>query len=71
MGNRAIHLWGAVIAVLLAANCYLTYRSALIYQDKPRSLRTDAEANECLAAEAGAPTSLRGCPKGWYLKGAE
>jgi hypothetical protein len=71
MNNRAIHIWGAVITLLLAANCYLTYRSALIYQDKPPSLRTTAEANECLAAKVGAPISLRGCPQGWYLKGAE
>lgn len=71
MSGRAIHVWGAIVSLLLLANGYLTYRSALVYEEKPSSLRTDSEANECLAAEAGNPISLRGCPKGWYLKGTE
>jgi hypothetical protein len=70
MTSRAIHLWGAIISLLLAANCYFTYRSALEYGKLPYGLRTDEQKSKCLAGEAHG-TGEFDCPRGWYLKGSE
>jgi hypothetical protein len=57
-----------IIAILLALNCFYTYRSALVWEIKPYYQRTDEEKSKCLAAEAQG-TAILDCPHGWYLKG--
>lgn len=67
-GNRATNVWLAIIAVILAINCYFNYCSALVYGVKPHSLQTDSERQACLISSAETNSSYF-CPHGWYLKG--
>lgn len=61
---KAIHIWGAIISLLLCANAFFTYKSALVYEDVPYAKLPDG--NKKLYC---AQTSI--CPKEWHLRGTE
>lgn len=60
----------AIIAVLLAVNCFFSYRGALVYDRLPYSKMDQETFSKCLSAEAAGNGNM-GCPHGWYLKGTD
>lgn len=67
--KTVVHVWGAIIALLLAANTFLTYRSALEYGQLSMEQMTPSEWNKCMDGKANQLTD-RHCKRGWYLKGS-
>lgn len=63
---KMVNVWGALITLLLALNCYLTYRSGLIYGLVPDESQTSEGKLACAT-----DVNLRDCRKEWHLKGGE